>query len=163
MKHVPALLLLTACASRDDEPLRLEATVAFPPRDTVRFALPATTHRCSDGRSLLVDAVSPQGRGVLVRLHYGDSLVAGDYAVTAPGDSVTVPGAQVAVRYLLREVTHGFAVDSGSVQVRRSVAAISVRIVGSGLENAIRTPTWIDFWDVPLTPTADTVPCVYQP
>jgi hypothetical protein len=111
----------------------------------------------------LLDAVSPQGRGVLVRLRYGDSLVAGDYAVTAPGDSLTVPGAQVAVRYLVREVTHGFAVDSGSVQVRRSGAAISVRIVGSGLENAIRTPTWIDFWDVPLTPTADTVPCEYQP
>ena len=141
----------------------MEATVAFPPHDTVRFALPASTHRCSDGRSVLLDAVSPQGRGVLVRLHYGDSLVAGDYAVTAPGDSVTVPGAQVAVRYLVREVTHGFAVDSGSVRVRRSGEAVSAHLVGSGLENGIRTPTWIDFRDVPLTPTADTVPCAYKP
>ncbi len=101
--------------------------------------------------------------GVLARLHYGDSLIAGAYAITAPGDSITVPGAQVAVRYLVREVTHGFAVDSGAVQVQRNAGVISAHIEGSGLEFAIRTPAWIDFRDVPLAPPADTVPCKYEP
>lgn len=156
-------MLLTACRSPADEPLRLEATVAFPPRDTIRFALPATTRRCTDGRALLLEAVSPQGTGVLVRLHHGDSLIAGPYTITAPGDSITVPGAQVAVRYLVREVPHGFAIDSGSVDVERSGDAITTHIVGSGIENAIRQRAWVDFRDVPLAPPSDTVPCRYAP
>lgn len=143
--------------------MRLEATVAFPPRDTIRFALPATTRRCTDGRALLLEAVSPQGTGVLVRLHHGDSLIAGPYTITAPGDSLTVPGAQVAVRYLVREVPHGFAIDSGSVDVERSGNAITAHIVGSGIENAIRQRAWVDFRDVPLAPRSDTVPCRYAP
>jgi hypothetical protein len=151
------------CGSRDDEPLRLQATVAFPPRDTVRFALTATARYCGDRRSLLLESISPQGMGVLARLHYGDSLIAGSYPITAPGDSVTIPGAQVAVRYLVRDVTHGFAVDSGSAQLQLSAGTISVHIDASGLENAIRTPTWIDFREVPLPARADTVPCRYQP
>lgn len=155
-------MLLTACGSPVDEPLRLEATVAFPPRDTIRFSLPAITRRCSDGRSLLLEAVSPQGTGVLVRLRHGDSLIAGPYTITAPGDS-TVPGAQVAVRYLIREVPHGFAIDSGSVDVQRGGDAISTHIVGSGIENAIRQRAWVDFRDVPLGLPTDTVPCQYAP
>jgi hypothetical protein len=156
-------VLLAACGPRDDEPLRLQATIAFPPRDTIRFALPATTHRCTGGRSVLLEAISPQGRGVLVRLHYRDSLIAGPYAITALGDSITVPGAQVAVRYLNREVTHGFMIDSGSVEVQPTAGTITTHIEGTGLENAIRTPAWIDFRDVPLAPASDTVPCRYEP
>jgi hypothetical protein len=126
--------------------------------------LPATSHYCGDGQSVLLDAVSPQGNGVLARLHFsGDSLSAGSYAITAPGDSITVPGAQVAVRYLLREVAHAFAIDSGSVEVRLSEGAITTHVTGTGLENAIHTPAWIDFRDVPLSPRSDTVPCVYVP
>lgn len=156
-------MLLTACNSPADEPLRLEVTVAFPPRDTIRFALPAATRRCTDGRSLLLEGVSPQGTGVLVRLHHGDSLIAGPYTITAPGDSITVPGAQVAVRYLIREVPHGFAIDSGSVQVERRGDAITTHIVGSGIENAIRQHAWVDFRDLPSAPPTDTVPCRYAP
>jgi hypothetical protein len=156
-------LLLTACRSPADEPLRLQATGAFPPRDTIRFALPAATRRCTDGRALLLEAVSPQGTGVLVRLHHGDSLIAGPYTITAPGDSITLPGAQVAVRYLIREVPHGFAIDSGSVEVERSGDAITTHIVGSGIENSIRQRAWVDFRDVPLAPPSDTVPCRYAP
>jgi hypothetical protein len=156
-------VLLAACSTRDDEPLRLLATIAFPPRDTIRFALPATTHRCTGGRSLLLEAISPQGGGVLVRLHYGDSLIAGSYAIAAPGDSITVPGAQIGVRYLNREVAHGFTIDSGSVEVQPTAGTITTHIQGTGLENAIRTPAWIDFRDVPLAPPSDTVPCRYQP
>ena len=112
---------------------------------------------------MLLEAASPQGIGVLMHLHFGDSLVAGSYAITAPGDSVTVPGAAVAVRYLVRDVARGFAIDSGSVHVQHDDGAISAHIEGSGLENAIRTPAWIDFRDVPLSAPSDTVPCRYQP
>jgi hypothetical protein len=157
------LILLVACGSREDEPLRVQVTIAFPPRDTIRFALPATTHRCTGGQSLLLEAISPQGRGVLVRLNFADSLIVGPYPITAPGDSITVPGAQVAVRYLNREVAHGFTIDSGSVEVQRTGGTITTHIKGTGLENAIRTPTWIDFQEVPLAPATDTVTCRYEP
>jgi hypothetical protein len=83
--------------------------------------------------------------------------------MTAPGDSLTMPGKQVAVRYLVRDVTHGFAVDSGSAQVQRSAGTISAHVDGSGLENGMRAPTSIDFRDVPLPARADTVPCRYEP
>jgi len=50
--------------------------------------------------------------------------------------------------------------DTGSVIVRREDAS-GARIVGSGLENAIRTPARIEYRDVPLR--ADTVTCGYEP
>ncbi|HWC75763.1 MAG TPA: hypothetical protein VG454_17685 [Gemmatimonadales bacterium] len=110
---------------------------------------------------MLLEAVSPQGYGVLMHLHYRDSLTPGSYPIAAPGDSNTVPRSTVAVRYLVREVTHGFPIDSGAVRVERSGHAVSAHIAGSGLENAIRAPAWIDFREVPLS--SDTVPCRYQP
>jgi len=142
--------------------MRLDATVAFPPRDTIRFSLPATTHRCTDGRTLLLEAVSPEGNGVLVGLHVRDSLVAGSYPVVVPGDP-TAPGAVVAVRYLLRDAPHAFFFDSGAVQVRRERDKISGRADGSGVETGIRTPTHIQYHDVALPAPTDTVPCSFKP
>jgi hypothetical protein len=143
-------------------PLLVDAVVAFPPRDTVRFSLPATTHHCSNGRSLLLEAVSPEGSGVLVRLRYRDSLVAARYRVVVPGDT-TAPAAQVIVRYVLRDVAHTFSFDTGAVVVRRGDSTLGGQVQGSGIENAIRTPTTIDYRDVPLTPASDTVSCAIQP
>ncbi len=138
------------------QPLLLDAMVAFPPRDTVRFSLPATTHRCADGRTVLLEAVNPEGSGVLVRLHFRDSLVSGSYPVLAPGDTTT-PGAVVAVRYLLRDASHGFYFDTGAVQVR-----VAGHIQGSGTETGIHTPTRIDYRDVPLPLATDTTSCGFQ-
>lgn len=143
----------------DDAQLQLlSATVAFPPRDTARFSVPATTHRCTDGRTILVEAVSPEGYGVLLRLHYRDSLVSGTYPVVTPGDSTTV-GALVAVRYLMRETPRAFFFDSGTVQVRRGRDKISGSADGSGTESGIRTPTRIQYDDVALPARTDTVTC----
>lgn len=113
---------------------------------------------------MLLEAVSPEGSGVLVRLRYRDSLVTATYPIIVPRDTTT-PGATVAVRYLLRDVAHAFFFDSGTVQLRREggSAKISGRIEGSGIENAIRTPTRIEYHDVRLAPPADTVSCVAQP
>ncbi|HEV8511538.1 MAG TPA: hypothetical protein VGQ48_13885 [Gemmatimonadales bacterium] len=135
--------------------------IAFPPKDTIRFALPATTHRCADGQSLLLEALSPEGSGVLVRLRYRDSVIPDSFPVVMPGDTAVVPAATVAVRYFVRETPHGFVVDSGRVLVRRGNKKIGASIEGSGLENAIRTPTRIEYRDVPLG--TDTVPCNYAP
>ena len=144
------------------QPLLVDATVAFPPRDTARFSVAATTHRCTDGRTILVEAMSPEGNGVLLRLHYRDSLVTGSYRVVTPGDSTTA-GALVAVRYLLRDTPHAFFFDSGAVQVRRGRGGdrISGSAAGSGTENGIRTPTRIQFHDVALPAHTDTVPCTF--
>jgi len=162
---VPALLLLlVSCdggGGGSRQPLLIDAMVAFPPRDTVRFSLPATTHRCADGRSVLLEAVSPEGSGVLVRLHFRDSLVSGSYPVVAPGDT-TAPGAVVAVRYLLRDVSHGFFFDSGAVQVGVEAGKVAGHIQGSGTETGIHTPTRIAYHDVPVPLVTDTVPCGFQ-
>jgi hypothetical protein len=102
--------------------------------------------------------VSPEGSGVLVRLHYRDSLVTARYRVVVPGDT-TAPGAVVAVRYLLRDAAHGLFFDSGTVQVHRERDKISGQADGSGVESGIRTPTHIQYHDVTLPARTDTVPC----
>lgn len=163
----PALLvLLASCGRRDDDdqqPRLLDATVAFPPHDTVRFSVPAITHRCTEPRTLLIEAVGPEGSGVLVRLHYPDSLGSVSYRAVPPGDT-SAPGAVVAVRYLLRESVHGFTFDTGSVQVTRRGDKLGGQMQGSGIENAIRTPTRIVYQDVPMPAAADTnVSCAFQP
>jgi hypothetical protein len=153
-------MLLASCSNSGEEPLLLDAMIAFPPKDTIRFALPVTTHRCSDDHSLLIEALSPEGSGVLLHLRYRDSVIPDSFPAVVPGDTATVPGASVAMRYFLREAPHGFVVDSGSVRITRRGDKIAVRVEGSGLENAIRTPTRLQYHDVPLR--GDTVPCGYQ-
>src|SRR5262245_57091544 len=58
LRALPALLLLLAGCdgsdSRSNQPTLVEAVVAFPPRDTIRFSLPATAHRCADPRTILI-------------------------------------------------------------------------------------------------------------
>ena len=135
--------------------------IVFPPSDTIRFALPASARPCSDGRSLLLEAVSPEGSGVLMRLRYRDSLVSDSFPIVVPGDTAAVPGAIVAVRYFVRDTPHGFVLDSGVVRVRRDRNRIGARIEGTGVETGIRTPTRIEYRDVPFS--SDTVPCPYAP
>ncbi|OLC06066.1 MAG: hypothetical protein AUH41_13700 [Gemmatimonadetes bacterium 13_1_40CM_66_11] len=111
---------------------------------------------------MVLEAMSPEGSGVLVHLRYRDSVVTAAYRIAVPGDT-TAPGATVAVRYLLREAGHAFFFDTGTVEVRRDGAKVGGRIQGSGIENAIRTPTRIEYRDVPLPRPTDTVPCAAQP
>jgi hypothetical protein len=128
----------------------------------VRFSVPATTHRCAgDGRTIVLEAVSPEGNGVLVRLHYRDSLATATYPVVVPGDT-GARGAVVAVRYLLRDATRAFFFDSGAVHVNRTRNQISGRADGSGIETAIRTPTHIQYHDVALPAGTDSVPCNFE-
>ena len=158
-------MLLASCdgaAVEESGPHLVDVVVAFPPRDTARLSLPAKMQRCADGRAVLVEAVSPEGSGVLVRLRYRDSLVPASYRVIVPSDTANA-GAAVTVRYLLRDVAHTFSFDSGTVEVRRADRKIGGRIQGSGIENGIRTATRIDYHDVPLPLATDTISCAFQP
>lgn len=167
MRAAPALLfLLAGCAKHETEeqqPRVLDAAVVFPPHDTVRFSASATTYRCTDPRTLLLEAINPDGNGVLVRLHYRDSLVSQSYRIVPPTDTSS-GGAVVAVRYLLRETPRQFAFDSGTVQFARAGSKIGGQIRGSGVENAIRTPSHIAYHDVALPAASDTTTsCAFQP
>ncbi|HEV8264311.1 MAG TPA: hypothetical protein VGQ06_05125 [Gemmatimonadales bacterium] len=154
----------------DHAPLRLRATVVHPPPssavppDTIRFAVPAVAHRCGHGRSLLLEGAGERGNGVLVLLRYGDSLTPGVFPVIALGDSLTLRGAAVAVRYMIRDVAHGLALDSGTVELRDLRGArdsVAARVGGAGLESAVRVTLEAEYAAVPFA--ADTVPCRYRP
>jgi len=162
----PALFVLLACCTggtAQNEPTRLEGMVAFPPRDTVRFGVPANAHRCTEGRTaMLLQALNPEGNGVLVRFRHPDSVAAGTYRVVISADT-SEPSAVVAVRYQLRETAHSFAADSGTVELHFEGGKLSGRIQATGIENGIRTPTRITYHDVPAPARADTVSCAAQP
>jgi hypothetical protein len=154
---------LLACGPDEPEqaPRRLDAMIAFPPKDTIRLSLPATTTWCSDGRSLLLESLSPEGSGVLVRLRYRDSLSSDSVPIVIPDDTAAVPAAVVAIRFFVHDTPHGYSLDSGSVLVQRDGPRIRITSTGVGVENAIRIRAQIESRDVPIG--TDTLPCTYAP
>jgi hypothetical protein len=150
---------LLACGPDEPEqaPQRLDAMIAFPPKDTIRLSLPATSAWCSDGRSLLLESLSPEGSGVLVRLRYRDSLSSDSVPIVIPGDTAAVPAAVVGIRFFVHDTPHGYSLDSGSVRVQRDGSELRISGAGIGVENAIRIRAQIESRDVPIG--TDTVPC----
>jgi hypothetical protein len=131
--------------------------------DTVRFELPAVARRCLGGRAVLLEGVDYKGNGVLVLLLAADSSqapAAGAYPVTALVDSVTRPGANVAVRYMIRETAYGVALDRGSVDLTTSRRSYTARVTGAGVEAAAPVSLVAEFDRVSLG--VDSVPCRYQ-
>jgi hypothetical protein len=154
-----------AAACGGDQPPSLRATVAHPQSDTIRFAVPAEAHRCSDGRSLLLQGAGEGGNGVLVRLRYRDSLASGPFPLIALGDSITPRGANVAVRYMKGDVAHGLALDSGGIDLTVTGDALAARVRGSGLDIGVRVAVEAVYAGVPIPPplsAGDTVPCRFQ-
>ena len=150
------LVLGVACGGGAEaggaEPLRLRATVGHPYADTVRFAVPAVARRCADGRSVLLEGAGERGDGVLVLLRGGDSL--GSFPLLAFGDSTTPRGARVAVRYMTRDVAHGFTPDSGVVEVTVRGEALGARVRGTGLEGGTRARLDAEYTGVAFAPAA---------
>ena len=153
------MLCLAACSTAEPKPapLRLEAMIAFPPEDTIRLALPATSAWCSDGHSLLLEALHPEGSGVLVRVRYRDSLTSDSLPIVPPTDTAAVPAAIVGIRFYLHDAPRGYSLDSGRVQLQRQGTSIRVSAAGTGVESAIRIRARLESQDVPLG--TDTVPC----
>ena len=135
---------------------RIEATIVRPPQDTARLELPGPAQRCGDGHAVLLQGISPDGQGVLVRLRFADSLVSGAYPLRGPGDTTT-PGSIGAIRYQVRDVTHSFELDSCAFEVTRGRNEISARATTSGLENAVRVHATVEMRDLPIL--SDTIPC----
>jgi hypothetical protein len=158
------MLLLPACgppAEPNQAPLRLDATIAFPPDDTVRLSLPALGAWCRDGRSLLIESLSPEGSGLLVRLRYGDSLTSDSLPIVVPQDTAATPAAVIGIRFFLHDTPHGYSLDSGRVRVERDGSRVRVTGFGRGVESAIRITAELSTRDVPIG--TDTVPCDFAP
>lgn len=135
--------------------------IAFPPKDTIRLSLPATSAWCSDGRSLLIESLSPEGSGVLVRLRFRDSLGSDSVPIVIPDETTAVPAAVVGIRFFVHDTPHGYSLDSGSVRVQRDGSAIRITGAGVGVENAIRIRAQVESRDIPIG--TDTVPCSPAP
>ena len=135
--------------------------VAFPPKDTIRFELPVRTQWCREGRALLLEALNPEGSGVLLRLRYRDSLISDSLPIVDPADTTTTPGASVAIKFFTHNTPRGYTLDSGRVAVRREADVIAVNVSGSGIESAIRIRAQVEWQDVPLG--TDSVPCGTSP
>ncbi|MGH7607327.1 MAG: hypothetical protein ACREME_08310 [Gemmatimonadales bacterium] len=159
------LLVLAACSAEPArDPIRLRATVVRPPADTMHFTSPALARRCAGGEAILLEAADPHGYGILVLLRHGDSLATGSYPLIALGDSITPRGAQVSARYVAGDAPHGFALDSGGVDVEvRAGHGIDARVMGRGLEGAARLRLEAQYTAVPFPATGDAVACGFQP
>jgi len=155
------VLFLAGCSARGPKPapLRLDAMIAFPPKDTIRFSLPATSSWCTDGHSLLLEALDPEGSGVLVRVRYRDSLTSDSLSIVPPDDTAAVPAAIVGLRFVVHDTPRGYSLDSGRGHLQRQGSNIRVCAAGTGVESAIRIRAQLESRDVPLG--TDTVPCTY--
>lgn len=164
MKRAALLVFIVSCnGDADSDAVRLQATIIRAHPDTVRFSAPAVARACAGGRATLLEGASLQGPGVLVLLRHGDSLTAGAYPLTALGDSTTIPGAHVAARYILGDVPHGFALDSGTIDLEGNAAeGWDARVRGRGLEGTVRLGLEATFTGVPAAPAGDSVACAFQ-
>src|SRR5439155_6941976 len=110
-----------ACGSASEQGGRVHALVAFPRQDTVRFEAPARARRCGGGpgkEGLLLQG-SADGNGVILWLRgSGGGPPAGPWPLLQRGDTVSPRGATVAVRYMMKDVARGCALDCGVVEVR---------------------------------------------
>ena len=153
-------LLGAACGRAPEQVSRVRAGVAPPRRDTIRFEAPARAKRCSGGPGLLLQG-SSEGNGVVVWLRGSgaDSPAGGPWPLLQRGDTVSPRGATVGLRYMMSDVAHGLALDSGAVEVRQTGGAITLVARGTGMETmaAGRVALVASFDAVPLE--ADTVSC----
>lgn len=95
----------------------------------------------------------------MVWLRTPDSLAAGTWQLLQRGDTASRRGATVGARFMVGDVAHGVALDSGTVAVGRTGGAFSVTASGTGLEGAAgRVTVEASFEAVPVGP--DTVSCV---
>jgi hypothetical protein len=142
----------------------MRARVTRPPKDTLRFTGPATASRCArggGGGGVVFEGVIG-GNGVMVWLRTPDSVAAVTWPVLQRGDTVSPGGATIAARYLVGEIAHGAAMDSGSVAVTRSGRALTLRAGASGVEVPIgRVGLEVTFEAVSVG--SDTVSCTARP
>lgn len=111
---------------------------------------------------LVVQGAAGQS-GVIVWLRYRDSLTSGAWPLVQRGDTVAARGAVVGARFLVTDLAHGVALDSGGVRVSKTGRDLTIVVRGSGLEalGASRAGLEATFDAVPLG--EDTVMCRAEP
>jgi hypothetical protein len=139
----------------------MRARVTRPPKDTLRFTASATASRCARGGGVILQGVTG-GNGVMVWLRTPDSVAAVTWPVLQRGDTVSPRGATIAARYLLGDIAHGAAMDSGSVTVTRSGRALTIRASATGLEVPIGRVGLEVTFDA-MAVGSDTVSCTPRP
>lgn len=72
--------------------------------------------------------------GVLVLLAPGSGPDTGSFAIIAPQNDIALRQARVALRYDPGDQPHAFALDSGSVVLRRDGGRAQGTVVGSGYD-----------------------------
>ena len=110
----------------------------------------------------MIEAITPRGDGVLTLLRYGDTLASKTYSIINPTDQSAL-GAAIAIRYMVRDLPHLLALDSGSVALTLANNRISAKALGSGIENAVRTRATIDYTDVAEGTPGDSASCAPAP
>ena len=154
--------LSVACGSAppDQRAAVVRALVVRPPKDTVRFTVPAIASQCVGGigHGLLVRG-SSGGNGAILWLRTPDTLATGSWVLLQRGDTVSPRGATVGVRFMVGDVAHGVALDSGEVTVTVLRPAVTLMVRGAGLAvlAAGRVTAEVAFDGVPVG--ADTVSC----
>lgn len=135
----------------------MRAVVTRSPKDTTRFAAPATASRCVRGGGILLQATTG-GNGVLAWLRTPDSIAAGPWPLLQRGDTVSRHGATIAVRYVQGDIARGAAFDSGSVVVTPKDRTVTIHASGGGMEASVgHVALEVTFEAVPLG--TDTVSC----
>ena len=150
----------SACGIARERGGVVRARVTRPPKDTVRFTAPASASRCARGGGVVLQG-STGGNGAIAWLRTPDSVAAVTWPVLQRGDTVSPRGVTTAVRYLLGDIAHGAAMDSGTVAVTRTAHTLTVRASGTGLEASIgRITMEVTFEAVPVGAGLDTISCL---
>ncbi len=161
-------LVLLMCAATavscngETAPSSLVAASIISRTDTVRFEVPLAVYRCDSASGFLLQAIQ-SGNGIMMWLRPGDSLV-GELPIVGVRDTITRPGAVVAIRYYHESIVHSFTLDSGTVSVSDSGAARRLDVNGSGLETSLGTRSGVAASIAELPePAESTMSCVPVP
>ncbi|HEV2750437.1 MAG TPA: hypothetical protein VGV12_07940 [Gemmatimonadales bacterium] len=165
MIAVAALGAACGSASTQQRAAVVRALVIRAPKDTVHFTAPALASQCvgGSGHGVLLRG-SSGGNGAIVWLRTADSLApGGTWPLLQRGDTVSARGATVGVRFMLGDIAHGVALDSGDVTVSAVHPAVTLTVRGAGLAVAAagRVTAEVAFEAVPIG--TDTVSCRAHP
>lgn len=129
--------------------------------DTVTFDAPAHARPCLGGHGILLDGEAG-GNGVLVWIRDTAPIAPGPYPLLERADSTSARGAIVAVRFVVQDLAHGFAADTGTFTLTAAGPAWGATVHGSGLEvMAVGQPV-VDARFSGVLLDRDTVPCEVQ-
>lgn len=126
------------------------------------FDATAMARVCAGGHGVLLEAVTG-GNGLLLWIRAPGEVTPGAYPVIPRGDSTAARGAVIATRYLIREVPHGFAADTGSVTLLAAGPAYAARLRGRGIEVSAATRPTLDAEIRGARVEGDSIRCAVQP